>query len=80
MIYAHDDMDGIFSAIAVKSRMLDLGYNIVGYGLLDYMTSWKNTSINPEMINVAVDFAEMPKNDRKDLIDIYSAVISNHLN
>lgn len=71
MIYAHDDMDGIFSAIAVKSRMLDLGYNIVGYGLLDYMTSWKNTSINPEMINVAVDFAEMPKNDRKDLIDIY---------
>lgn len=71
MIYTHDDMDGIFSAIAVKSRLLDLGYNIIGYGILNYMESWKATPIDPEIINVAVDFAEMPKKDNKDLIDIY---------
>lgn len=71
MIYTHDDMDGIFSAIAVKSRLLDLGYNIIGYGVLNYMDAWKNTKLDPEIINVAVDFAEMPNDKNKDLIDIY---------
>jgi len=71
MIYTHDDMDGIYSAIVMKSRMLDLGYNIKGYGILNYQEGWKNTSLDPKMINVAVDFASMPENERKDLIDIY---------
>jgi hypothetical protein len=71
MIYTHDDMDGIFSAVVVKNRMIDLGYNIIGYGILNYMEGWKNTSLDPEIINVAVDFASMPEPDRKDLIDIY---------
>lgn len=71
MIYLHDDMDGIYSAIMVKSRLLDLGYNIVGYGILNYMDGWKKTTIHPEYINVAVDFANMPKSEKKDAIDIY---------
>lgn len=71
MIYTHDDMDGIYSAIAVRSRLEELGYNILGYGILNYMESWKNTKINPEIINVAVDFAEMPSGEFKDMIDIY---------
>lgn len=71
MIFTHDDMDGIYSAIIVKSRLLDLGYNIVGYGILNYMDGWKKTTIHPEYINVAVDFANMPKPDKKEAIDIY---------
>ena len=71
MIYTHDDMDGIYSAIVVKSRLKDLGYNIIGYGILNYMEGWKKTSLNPEAINVAVDFANMPKPINKSLIDIY---------
>jgi len=71
MIYTHDDMDGIYSAIVVKQRMLDLGYNIKGYGIVNYQDGWKTTSLDPKMINVAVDFASMPENERKELIDIY---------
>lgn len=71
MIYTHDDMDGIYSAIVVKTRLLDLGYNIVGYGILNYMDGWKKTTIHPEYINVAVDFANMPKPEKKEAIDIY---------
>jgi len=71
MIYTHDDMDGIFSAMTVRYRMEQLGYNIVGYGILNYMESWKNTKINSKYINVAVDFAEMPNYEYSNLIDIY---------
>lgn len=71
MIYLHDDMDGIYSAVVVKERLLDLGYNIVGYGVVNYQESWKNTTLDPKMINVVVDFANMPEPDRKDLVDIY---------
>lgn len=71
MVYTHDDMDGIYSAIVVKERLKELGYNIIGYGVLNYQEGWKNTSLNEEVINVAVDFANMPDPERKDLIDIY---------
>ncbi len=71
MIFTHDDLDGIYSAIAVKSRLMDLGYNIVGYGILNYMDGWKKTTISSELINVVVDFANMPKPDDKSSIDIY---------
>lgn len=71
MIYTHDDMDGIYSAIVVKKRLIDLGYKIVGYGILNYMDGWKKTSLNNKYINVAVDFANMPKPIDKHLIDIY---------
>ena len=71
MLYTHDDMDGIYSAIAVKKRLQDLGYNIIGYGILNYQEGWEFTSLDPKVINVAVDFANMPEPERKDLIDIY---------
>jgi hypothetical protein len=71
MLYTHDDMDGIYSAVVAKSRLENLGYKIVGYGVLNYQESWRNTSLNPDTINVVVDFANMPDPDRKDLVDIY---------
>lgn len=71
MIYTHDDMDGIFSAIVVRDRLQQLGYKIKGYGVLNYTEAWKNTSLDPSVINVAVDFANMPEKDRTNLIDIY---------
>ena len=71
MIYTHDDMDGIFSAIVVKKYLLNAGFNIKGYGVLNYMEGWKNTSLDPKMINVAVDFASMPDKEREDHIDFY---------
>lgn len=71
MVYFHDDLDGIFSAVTVKQRMIELGYNIVGYGVLNYQESWDMTSLDPKMINVVVDFANMPEASRKHLIDIY---------
>lgn len=71
MIYTHDDMDGIFSAIVVKKYLKNAGFNIKGYGVLNYMDGWKNTSLDPKMINVVVDFASMPDKEREDLIDFY---------
>lgn len=71
MIYTHDDMDGIFSAIVVKKYLKNAGFNIKGYGVLNYTDGWKNTSLDPKMINVVVDFASMPDKEREDLIDFY---------
>jgi hypothetical protein len=66
MIYTHDDLDGIISGIAIKKYFKDHGFNIIGYGLVSYQEGWKVITINPEVINVAVDFAE-PHPD----IDVY---------
>ena len=71
MIYTHDDMDGIFSAIVVKKYLKNAGFKIKGYGVLNYTDGWKNTSLDPKMINVVVDFASMPDKEREDLIDFY---------
>ena len=71
MIYTHDDMDGIFSAIVVKKYLKNAGFNIKGYGVLNYTDGWKNTSLDSKMINVVVDFASMPDKEREDLIDFY---------
>ena len=66
MIYTHDDLDGLISAIAIKKYFKEHGFNIIGYGLVSYQESWKVITINTEVINVAVDFAE-PHPD----IDVY---------
>ena len=71
MIYTHDDMDGIFSAIVVKKYLKNAGFNIKGYGVLNYTDGWKNTSLDPKMINVVVDFASMPDKSREHMIDFY---------
>ena len=58
MIYTHDDLDGIFSAIAIKKYFIDHDFDIIGYGLVSYQEGWTIVKIDPEVINVAVDFAE----------------------
>ena len=70
-LYTHDDMDGIFSAIEVKKYLLNAGFKIVKYGVLNYSEGWKYTSLNPKLINVVVDFANMPGDERDDMIDFY---------
>ena len=70
-LYTHDDMDGIFSAIEVKKYLLNAGFNIVKYGVLNYSEGWKYTTLDPKLINVVVDFANMPGDERDEMIDFY---------
>jgi hypothetical protein len=70
-LYTHDDMDGIFSAIEVKKYLLNAGFKIVKYGILNYSEGWKYTSLDPKLINVVVDFANMPGDERDEMIDFY---------
>lgn len=71
IIYTHDDMDGIFSAIAMKEYLLAHGFKIHGYGVVNYTESWKVFEIDTSYINVCVDFSE----DHPDL-DLY---IDHHM-
>ena len=70
-IYTHDDMDGIFSAIEVKKYLLNSGFQIVKYGIINYSEGWKYTTVDPKLINVVVDFANMPGDERDQYIDYY---------
>jgi hypothetical protein len=70
-LYTHDDMDGIFSAIEVKKYLIDNGFEIVKYGILNYSDGWKYTTVDPKLINVVVDFANMPGDERDSMIDYY---------
>ena len=70
-LYTHDDLDGIFSAIEVKKYLIDNGFEIVKYGILDYSNGWKYTKVDPKLINVVVDFANMPGDERDHMIDYY---------
>jgi hypothetical protein len=71
IIYTHDDMDGIFSAIAMKEYLIRRGFNIRGYAIISYTDGWKIFKIDKEYINVSVDYAE----DHPDL-DLY---IDHHM-
>ncbi len=66
MLYTHDDLDGIYSAILIKNILLQRGYNIIGYGIVNYQEGWKFTTLNEDVINVAVDYAGF-----HERIDIY---------
>ena len=70
-MYTHDDMDGIFSAIEVKKYLLNAGFTIVKYGILNYSEGWKYTTLDPKLINVVLDFANMPGDERDDMVDYY---------
>jgi hypothetical protein len=70
-MYTHDDMDGIASAIEVKKYLLNAGFTIVKYGILNYSEGWKYTTLDPKLINVVLDFANMPGDERDDLVDYY---------
>lgn len=70
-LYTHDDMDGIFCAIEVKKWLLNKGFEIVKYGIINYSDGWKYTTLDPKLINVVLDFANMPGDERDDYIDYY---------
>lgn len=58
IIYTHDDMDGIFSAIAMRDYLQAHGFNIAGYAVISYVDGWKVFRIDKTYINVCVDYAE----------------------
>lgn len=70
-LYTHDDMDGIFSAIEVKKYLLDRGFTIEKYGILNYSEGWRYTILDPSYINIVLDFAKMPGDERDNYIDYY---------
>jgi len=70
-LYLHDDMDGMFSAIEVKKYLLNAGFTIVKYGILNYSEGWKYTTLDPKLINVVLDFANMPGDERDEMVDYY---------
>jgi len=57
-IYTHDDADGIFSAIAIKGYLVQRGFEIVSYGLINYQEGWNLTKLDNTVINVATDYSE----------------------
>jgi hypothetical protein len=70
-LYTHDDMDGIFCAIEMKKWLLNKGFTIQKYGILNYSQGWKYTTLDPKLINVVLDFANMPKDERDEYVDYY---------
>ncbi len=66
MLYFHDDLDGIFSAVAIKKYLLSKDFDIIGYGVVNYQEGWDVVELNKEYINIAVDFAEI-----SDDVDVY---------
>ena len=70
-LYTHDDMDGIFCAIEMQKWLRNKGFNIVKYGILNYSEGWKYTTLDPELINIVLDFANMPGDERDEMIDYY---------
>ncbi len=57
MLYFHDDLDGIMSVVIIKKYLIDQGFNILGYGVVNYQEGWSNTYLHHDIINVCVDFA-----------------------
>jgi hypothetical protein len=70
-LYTHDDLDGIFSAVEMKNWLQKQGFKIEKYGILNYSDGWKYTTLDPTLINVVLDFANMPGDERDELIDFY---------
>lgn len=70
-LYIHDDLDGIMCGIEFKKWILSKGFKIVKYGILNYSEGWKYTTLDPKLINVVLDFANMPGDERDKDIDYY---------
>jgi len=62
----HDDMDGIVSAILMKNWLLNKGFTIKKYAIINYQESWEALKLDPKLINIALDYAE----DAPD-VDVY---------
>lgn len=71
IIYTHNDMDGIFSGIAIRDYLENKGFSIKGYAIIDYENGWKVFTLDKTYINISVDYAE----DNPDL-DLY---IDHHM-
>lgn len=54
----HDDMDGICSAILMKNYLLNQGFKIKQYGIINYQEGWQAFRIDSSLITIALDFAE----------------------
>ena len=70
-LYTHDDLDGIMSAIEMKKYLLNAGFTIEKYGILNYSEGWKYTTLDPSLINIVLDFANMPGDERDEMVDYY---------
>jgi hypothetical protein len=70
-LYTHDDLDGIFCAVEMQKWLRNKGFEIVKYGILNYSEGWKYTTIDPKLINIVLDFANMPGDERDNHIDYY---------
>ena len=70
-LYIHDDLDGIACGIEMKKWLVNKGFNIVKYGILNYTEGWKYTTLDPKLINIVLDFANMPNDERDSMIDYY---------
>lgn len=54
----HDDMDGCVSAIIMKNYLLNQGFKIKQYGIINYQEGWQAFRIDSNLITIALDFAE----------------------
>ena len=54
----HDDLDGVTSAIIVKNYLLNHGFKIKQYGVINYQEGWEAFRIDSRLITIALDFAE----------------------
>ena len=54
----HDDMDGCVSGIIMKNYLLNQGFSIKKYAIINYTEGWKAFKLDPTLINIALDFAE----------------------
>jgi len=54
----HDDMDGIVSAIIMKNYLINQGFKIKQYGVINYQEGWEAFRINSNLIIIALDFAD----------------------
>ena len=70
-LYTHDDLDGIMSALCMKKYLLNAGFTIEKYGILNYSEGWKYTTLDPSLINIVLDFANMPGDERDKMVDYY---------
>jgi len=70
-LYGHDDLDGIFCMVEMKKWLLNKGFEIVKYGILNYSDGWKYTTLDPNLINIVVDFANMPGDERDEYVDLF---------
>jgi hypothetical protein len=70
-LYIHDDLDGIFCGIEMRKWLDNKGFKIEKYGILNYSEGWKYTTLDPLLINIVLDFANMPGDERDELVDYY---------